>query len=1134
MTNLERRAPNDQAVRDQIRADHDATLFVVAGAGTGKTTALVARIVALVAGGATDLTDLAAITFTEAAASELRDRTRAALDRAARGDDPTVTDNEAQQRCASARDGIDDAALCTLHAFAHRIIAAAPIEAGVPPSFEVVDAITASAQFAQRWSTFTDELFDDPALQRPLAQSLLLGIQIRDWRAIATALHDQWDRMPPGTPDPQELSPISYSSIITAMKSALQHERSCTDPDDKLAVALRACQEIHDALAYAEANRDRYDELDLIELPRAYALPRYKGAGRKGSWTCPKEIVISAIGAADDALAAFAQTRAVEIFDHVTPRIKRWVRDGALARAREGTLEFHDLLVLARNMLQHSDRVRSLIAQRYRYLLIDEFQDTDPLQIELALRIAQTSVASSNSDFDWETANVDPGRLFFVGDPKQSIYRFRRADLDLYHRAADRFRDGAVVLTENFRSVPAIIEWVNTTFDAILGAGDPALQATPIPLVAHRAPLTGAGLPVATFGGPSEDRAADVRVAEAADVAAIITEAVGNWAVLDDNGVERPARYGDVAILLPTRTSLDAIDAALDAASITARIESRSLVFATPEVRDLLAIIEAIDDPGNEVAIIAALRSPGFACTDRALAEWAMAGGTWDYRNPNPTLPDSHAVANAFAQLRAWHDQRWWRSVSDTLHSIITDLRLEAVATAHRRPRDRWRRMHLLLEHATAWDNAGADSGLHGFAAWVRQQAEDGASAVEVPVPEADDDAVRILTIHGAKGLEFPIVLLVGLGATPPPSNPSVLFATDRVEYKAGRGADRYYSRGFANLHDTEKQHATAERARLMYVAATRARDHLVVSRHHAIKAHQSHAANMHRYLDDELATAWIPGARASATTPMPAVAAPPQLAPLDALDLQAQLEDQRRMLRSAARPVSVSATQIAHVDTPFTPAPDPFASDDELDSAARTHEALDPVSDNAAPKRDAARRAAAAAIGSAVHAVLQHCDLNDDTSLSELSVVHAQAEGVEEYTAEVALLATTIFQSATVRLAAAHRVWRELPFAATIEATLVEGYIDMLVHDPDRGYLIVDFKTDTIATADSAPTVAQHYAAQLATYALAIEAVVGEPVTEAVLVFAGGGAGIDYPIPDLSAHKDAVRAVLREAPWNQ
>ncbi len=763
-------APADHAARERIRVDHDHTLFVVAGAGTGKTTALVSRVVELVACGRTQLDDLAAITFTEAAAAELRDRIRSALERAARGDDPHVESAEARARCAAARARLDEAALTTLHGFAQRLLARFPIEAGVPPRFEVVDEIEAAIAFEEGWHALADTLLADPDLEEPLLTALALDVTMRRWREIAQALHANWDRVPdaPVDPVPAPRSPsaaLDVGPIVAAIGEAWEIRDRCDAPDDKLLIKLESLHTAIEMLALAAP----IGGLDLLETVIALPVPSAGNVGKQGNWSVDKAHVrarIEAVGAARDACLD-AVGRAV--LDAVAPRLFEWVRTRAAERAAAGRLEYHDLLVLARNLLRHDERVRRAVAQRYRFVLIDEFQDTDPLQAELAALLA---AASDPTGQLWHEIVVEPGRLFFVGDPKQSIYRFRRADLLLYHRAADRFGDHAVELATNFRSTPGVIGWVNDVFDGLLRDSDAAIQAEPARLTAHRDAIAdhpSDGPPVALFGEPLAESAAELRVREAADVAALVRTIVGRWRVVDPRThVERAARHHDIAILLPTRLSLDAVDRALDDADIAARVESRSLVFATSEVRDLLSVLQAVDDPGDALAVVAALRSPALACSDRALAQWALAGGRWDYRLGGPDgIAADHDVAIGMATLRRLHEARDARSVSDTVDAVITECALDVVAIAHRRPRDRWRRTRFLLEHARAWDAFADGATLRGFVEWARRQADENATAIEMPAPEVDDDAVRILTMHGAKGLEFPIVILGGLAASP-------------------------------------------------------------------------------------------------------------------------------------------------------------------------------------------------------------------------------------------------------------------------------------------------------------------------------------------------------------------------------
>src|SRR5262249_15573177 len=163
----------------------------------------------------------------------------------------------------------------------------------------------------------------------------------------------------------------------------------------------------------------------------------------------------------------------------------------------------------------------------------------------------------------------------------------------------------------------------------------------------------------------------------------------------------------------------------------------------------------ALDDPTDEIALVASLRSPAFGCGDDELVDYSRRGGRWDYRRTTPEdLPPDHPVVHAMAALRRLHQGRWGPSVSQTVEAVVLEL-----AVTHRRPRDHWRRIRFFLDQARAYD-AASGRGLRGFIEWVQQLADERARAVEIVVPEPDDDALRVLTVHGAKGLEFPIVIL--------------------------------------------------------------------------------------------------------------------------------------------------------------------------------------------------------------------------------------------------------------------------------------------------------------------------------------------------------------------------------------
>jgi ATP-dependent helicase/nuclease subunit A len=268
-------APPDQGARLRITTDLDTTLFVSAGAGSGKTSALVDRVVALVTSGRCELRALAAITFTEKAGAELRDRIRRELERRIDADPA----GPAAERGRDALDQLDGAAIGTLHAFAQRLLTEHPVEAGLPPRVEVLDEVSSDVAFEQRWTVFQEELLADGALERTLTLAFAAGVRPDALRALARAFDENWDlveeRVPTEVPDPPPV--LELFAPVRAAVAVLSAE-PCHDPDDLLAQRIREIATRVDELAELD------DEADLLEAigPRANPpLPSFK-VGNKG------------------------------------------------------------------------------------------------------------------------------------------------------------------------------------------------------------------------------------------------------------------------------------------------------------------------------------------------------------------------------------------------------------------------------------------------------------------------------------------------------------------------------------------------------------------------------------------------------------------------------------------------------------------------------------------------------------------------------------------------------------------------------------------------------------------------------------------------------------------------------------
>jgi ATP-dependent helicase/nuclease subunit A len=1096
----------DQAARDEIREALDRTLFVEAGAGTGKTTALVSRVVALVAAG-TPLRAVAAITFTEAAASELRDRIRLELELAAAGSTDPALEADERARCAAALHELDDATLSTLHGFAHQLLVEHPLAAGLPPRFDVVDDVEAGLTFEQRWADFVDVLMADPEMEATLLTAFALGLRLDDLRAVAHAFHEHYDRLTGGRVDRVPVPELDLEPVLTPLRAALALTDQCFDDGDALAEHL-------DGLAYELAVLERAaDDLDRLDLlARLPAL--HRKVGRKGNWRCDIDEVRARLAAAEAAAHEIRTGLRRAVVTTLVTRIHDFVLTFAAERRRDGRLEFHDLLVLARDLLRNRTDVRDELSRRFAVLLVDEFQDTDPIQIEIAVLVATRDPAAGTKP--WHEVAVEPGRLFLVGDPKQSIYRFRRADLGLYQQVERELHDGLRHLVQNFRSVPGIVDWVNYVFERLFGGAPPERQARPVALQAHREAVDGAGPAVHVFGEPDADsKIAPIREREAADVAALVRRIKGErWVVFDPvERVERPARYSDIALLLPTRTALPDLEHALEQADVPLRIESQSLVYSTAEVRDLLAILAALDDPTDEIALVAALRTPAFGCSDTELVEYRTAGGRWDYRAATEVeLPSSHRVVDGVTALRALHEARWWQSVSDTVETVVRERGMLELAVAHRRPRDHWRRIRFLLDQARAYDERGG-TGLRGFVEWARQQADERARAVEVVVPEPDDDAVRVLTVHGAKGLEFPVVVLAGLNVAPQARNPAVLW-TDSGGFEIGVGTKSRGTWVETPGYDNQKQIDAGldddERLRLLYVATTRARDHLLVSLHHKESDQRCHAAQLWAHVDDAPgATVGPPAALASEPHAPRALPTPS----VSAADRTAWIAGRAALLERAARPSTVSATRLASA----------VAGDPAPDVGLRKEGDAD---DDRPPWR---RGRAGTAVGRAVHATLQSIDLATAEGLDATALAQARAEDIPGHEQEVGDLVRSVLEAPVVRAAVAGgRFWREVPVGAPVDGVTVEGFIDLLVDTP-AGLVVVDYKTDRAHDDAELNALMVKYRVQGAAYALALERALGRPVARCVFVFARRGTvAAEREIADVPAAIAEVESLVR------
>ncbi|WP_158412204.1 UvrD-helicase domain-containing protein [Ilumatobacter nonamiensis] len=1111
--------PPDESDRIRIRSDLDSTLFVEAGAGAGKTSSLVQRVVNLVESGV-PIVGIAAITFTEKAAAELRTRVRREL---------TQRDSAESSRALM---DLDHAPIGTLHAFARRILNDFPIEASLPPGFGVLDELESNLRFDDEWTELLDTLLNEPNPASPLDGGRVLvelcdfenfGVD-KDLKRVAIDFRYNWDlvesfvdRSDPG-PFVLPLAPV--------IDEARDLGRTETPPGDKQAALVATIAAAAEELASAG---QLSVQLELLTaLAKTIGKPDRKGS--KANWKALGEAALHELRDREADLVERIETT----LDQVRRYRKRlagaicgrFVLDAAASRVDAGVLDFHDLLVRARRLLATDATVRAALHDRYPRVLLDEFQDTDPIQLEIAVRLT-ADPSDAGQDGDWRSLTPIPGRLFIVGDPKQSIYRFRRADIKQYLQAADQVGADTARLTANFRSTSSVISFTNDVFGRMITEqtdtqpGFQTLDACRDDRLLHHGSVSVLGaehhedLADKTWVG--ETGAADeLRRREAVDVVGAVTTALDEgWQVVDEDTKQlRPCRPGDICILLPTRLSLPALEAALRSIEVPYRAENASVVYASAEVRDLLIALRAADDPTDELALVAALRSPLYACSDVELWEWKQAGGTWGMFRSPPEGLDEHPVAESIRHIRSLNARVPVLGAADLLSALAEERRVFDVALASTDARDVWRRLRFVIDQARAWADAGG-RGIRRYLAWARLQASD-AQVSETILPERDHDAVRIMTIHASKGLEFPITVVSGMTTQPNRRRGVQVVWHDDEWHLTGRGDDG----SFADVKPIDELMSDAERRRLLYVACTRAVDHLVVSLHR--KSADDHVPNQgaEGYTSAELlfhcdAAGDASGSIARTFTAVEVARSGTHDAPDPVDDIEAWRAELSAVTAHARRRSAVAATRLA----------------DEVrllrDREREDDPGLDkqPVNIDLPPWQ---RGRYGTSIGRAVHGTLQFCDLASGDDIDDLALSQCAAESILGLDRTVAALARSAIEAPIVReVVNGAEHWRELFIAAPVGSRVLEGYIDLLVRT-DRGLVIVDYKTDKWSGPVQTAERIGRYRTQLAAYGAALEATLDEAVVGGVLVRCRAGEPPEQiEIPDWSAALDEVRSIV-------
>lgn len=839
----------DQADRDLIRDRLDVTVVVEAAAGTGKTTELVQRILRVLSVGRARIEQIVAVTFTEKAAGELKLRLRKELE-SLRQQTP---DGDARGRLIDAIQRLEEAHVSTIHGFCADLLRERPVEAGVDPVFDVLTEPRADRLFDEAFQSWLHEVLEDPpeGLRRALRRSVWsrdgrgdddgpvdrirrAARELAEWRDFTAAWRrDPFDR---DVMLQNVLARLHDLARLTAAPLSLR------DPLFQDTAPIRELsRDIETAERFNAADRDGW-EARLADLAQNRNFRRArKGRERMFGQQATRDEVWTAFGALCSDLDEFQRAADADLAALLHAELREVVTRYERLKQRAGALDFVDLLLRARDLLVGHAAVREAFQRRFACLFVDEFQDTDPLQAEILLLLAADDAQVS----DWRAIRPVPGKLFIVGDPKQAIYRFRRADVETYREVCDLLVSrGArrAFLHTSFRSTPAIQRVVNASFAPLMTGDRETLQAEYVALSSHRpdapAQPSVVALPVPEPYGKRQIAGYAIEASLPDGVGAFVHWLLtdSGWTITekttrDELPMEVRIQARHVCILFRrfthfgedvTRPYVEA----LEARGVPHLLVGGKSFHGREEVETLRAALAAVEWPDDELSVFATLRGALFAIDDDTLLEYRHHQKVFHpFKRLEAAPPDLQPVVDALSLLHHLHARRNYRPVADTVTELLAATRAHVGLVLRPAGEQALANVLHIAELARQYEVNGGMS-FRGFVEQLRDQAESGQGA-EAPILEEGSDGVRLMTAHKAKGLEFPVVVLADMTAKLRNER------ADRLIDKA-RGAcylrlGRWTPIELATNEALEVARDEAEGVRVAYVAATRARDLLVV-----------------------------------------------------------------------------------------------------------------------------------------------------------------------------------------------------------------------------------------------------------------------------------------------------------------
>jgi ATP-dependent helicase/nuclease subunit A len=1054
---MTKKSPPDQKVRDRIASEFDKSFFVEAGAGSGKTHSLVDRMTGLIRYGHAGIENIAAVTFTRKAAVELRERFQIELEKIVH---EKATPEEEKNRIGSALSNFEQSSISTIHSFCARLLRERPVEAGIDPGFKEIEEADDAIFAGIVWAEFLEKqgfennkaigwMQENGVSPQSIAEIYQKLVQYPDVEVFRELLE-----RPDFTNTKKDIK-----EYVSDLKKKIPATEPAKGWDDLQKVVWRSLTLIK--MGYLDDDRLFIDLLKVLN--KKAAITQYKWPDKTKAKGYAEDFVNFQKAIVVPALRQWCEYLHKPLIEFALGGVayyEKWRKERSL-------LNFQDLLMRTADLLRKNEEVRTYFKSRIKYLLVDEFQDTDPIQAEITMLLTGTT----NDENDWRKIKPNAGALFLVGDPKQSIYRFRRADIDIYNQVKGIFNNGAgevIELTSNFRSLDPIGDLANSVFSDLFPEKDTKHQAkfAPLNTVREKSDEYMNGVFINAIGKISGNPAYSIAAVDATIVANWICQSINGGLKLErsdrKSAETSAAKPGDFMIIAKGKARLAVYAKALESLGVPYEISGGENFSNSEELYEIYKILKAAADPKDPISIVAALRGLFIGASDSDLYEFVKEGGRFSYFVEHDKGPE--IIKAAFKRLSKYNNITARYSPVTAIEMIVEDLGTIPLAMSEEMGSSKAGNILKAIELLRG-EKPNSTCSFIELVEYLRDIREM-SKIEEMSLYPGTAKAVRIMNLHKAKGLEAPIVILADPGPRKDEFPQECHIArTDSksVGYFAiTRPVGDYGSEFFALPGNWEKYEAeenlynVAEKDRLDYVAVTRAKNILVVS----------------TYCDGDRSKPWE--SLYPYLAKMPPLPLPKACTPTIKKDFKFTKTEWKAEMGKITSCIEIMTTESYHVSS----VTDMVEKSDVFDGESKGH---------------------GADWGSVVHRALELCGKGQRGELEAMGPRLLEEYGVPitDLSRLIKVVDITMKHEIWLRMEKSMEKYFEVPFSGKEKDIIVRGVIDMIFKEPE-GWVIVDYKTDDF---EKEPKRKEAYENQLKIYSNFWEEIVGGRVKEKMLL---------------------------------